>query len=114
MLQDAVDAGAAALKPGAQGWEVDAAAREYLVKAGYPEYQHALGHHLGTGLGEGTARDQGDPVAPVLGARRVHSVRRLPRVERAVSRRLKGRSDCLVLNASDPPAWTMGRDDPVS
>jgi Xaa-Pro aminopeptidase len=43
----AVLAGAEKLKPGVQGWEVDAAAREYLVKAGYPEYQHALGHHLG-------------------------------------------------------------------
>jgi Xaa-Pro aminopeptidase len=43
----AIDAGAAQLKPGAKGWEVDAAARDYLVKAGYPEYKHALGHHLG-------------------------------------------------------------------
>ena len=43
----AIDAGAAVLKPGVQGWEVDAAARAYLVTAGYPEYQHALGHGLG-------------------------------------------------------------------
>ncbi len=43
----ALDAGAAMLKPGVAGWEVDAAARETLVKAGYPEYQHALGHHVG-------------------------------------------------------------------
>jgi Xaa-Pro aminopeptidase len=43
----AIDAGAAQLKPGAKGWEVDAAARDYLVRAGYPEYKHALGHHLG-------------------------------------------------------------------
>ncbi len=43
----AIDAGAAKLKPGALGWEVDQAARSYLVEAGYPEYQHALGHHLG-------------------------------------------------------------------
>jgi Xaa-Pro aminopeptidase len=43
----AIDAGAAALKPGVKGWQVDAAARAYLVEAGYPEYQHALGHHLG-------------------------------------------------------------------
>ena len=43
----AIDAGAAKLKPGALGWEVDQAARSYLVAAGYPEYQHALGHHLG-------------------------------------------------------------------
>ncbi|MEA2574073.1 MAG: hypothetical protein QOH93_1371 [Chloroflexia bacterium] len=43
----AIDAGAALLKPGVHGWEVDAAARSYLVAAGYPEYQHALGHGLG-------------------------------------------------------------------
>ena len=43
----AIDAGAAVLKPGVRGWEVDAAARSYLVEAGYPEYQHALGHGLG-------------------------------------------------------------------
>jgi Xaa-Pro aminopeptidase len=43
----ALDAGAEKLRPGAAGWEVDAAARAALVKAGYPEYQHALGHQLG-------------------------------------------------------------------
>ncbi|MFL5734475.1 MAG: M24 family metallopeptidase [Chloroflexia bacterium] len=43
----AIDAGAEKLKPDAQGWQVDAAARAFLIQAGYPEYQHALGHHLG-------------------------------------------------------------------
>jgi Xaa-Pro aminopeptidase len=43
----AIDAGAAALRPGVTGWQVDAAARAYLVEAGYPEYRHALGHGLG-------------------------------------------------------------------
>ena len=43
----ALDAGAEKLKPGAVCWEVDAAARASLTKAGYPEFQHALGHHLG-------------------------------------------------------------------
>jgi Xaa-Pro aminopeptidase len=43
----AIDAGAARLKPGVVGWQVDDAAREYLVSAGYPEYRHALGHGLG-------------------------------------------------------------------
>jgi Xaa-Pro aminopeptidase len=43
----AIDAGAEALRPGAIGWHVDAAARTYLVEAGYPEYKHALGHGLG-------------------------------------------------------------------
>lgn len=35
------------LKPGVEGWQVDAAARAALVAEGYPEYQHAFGHHLG-------------------------------------------------------------------
>jgi Xaa-Pro aminopeptidase len=43
----AMDAGAALLKPGVQGWEVDQAARDYLTSQGYPEYRHALGHGLG-------------------------------------------------------------------
>ncbi|MEO8286493.1 MAG: Xaa-Pro peptidase family protein [Chloroflexota bacterium] len=51
----AIDAGAAALKPGAEGWQVDAAARAYLVEAGYPEYMHALGHHLGRVAHDGSS-----------------------------------------------------------
>lgn len=43
----AIDAGAAVLKPGVQGWEVDAAARAFIVEAGYEEYMHALGHQVG-------------------------------------------------------------------
>ncbi len=43
----AIHAGAEKLKPGVPGWEVDAAARSALAQAGYPEYPHALGHHLG-------------------------------------------------------------------
>ncbi len=40
-------AGAERLRVGVQGFEVDAAARSALATAGYPEYQHALGHQLG-------------------------------------------------------------------
>lgn len=40
-------AGFEALKPGVEGWQVDQAARSSLVASGYPEYQHAFGHHLG-------------------------------------------------------------------
>ncbi len=43
----ALEAGRAALKPGVRGWEVDRAARSTLVEAGYPEYLHAFGHHIG-------------------------------------------------------------------
>jgi len=56
----ALEAGRAALKPGVRGWEVDAAARQALVGAGYPEYMHAFGHHIGR-----TAHDG----ATVLGPR---------------------------------------------
>jgi len=43
----ALEAGRMALKPGVRGWEVDATARQALVDAGYPEYMHAFGHHIG-------------------------------------------------------------------
>jgi len=43
----ALEAGRAALRPGAKGWEIDAAARSTLVEAGYEEYLHAFGHHVG-------------------------------------------------------------------
>lgn len=43
----AIQAGASVLRPGVCGYEVDAAARAFLVAAGYPEYLHALGHQVG-------------------------------------------------------------------
>lgn len=49
----ALEAGRAALKPGAKGWQVDAAAREELVRQGYPEYMHAFGHHVGSNAHDG-------------------------------------------------------------
>jgi Xaa-Pro aminopeptidase len=55
----AVDAGAAVLRPGVAGWEVDAAARESLTGAGYPEPMYALGHQLGR-----SAHDGGTVLAP--------------------------------------------------
>ena len=58
-LWAAVDAGAAALRPGAVGWEVDAAARETLVVAGYPEPMYSLGHQLGR-----SAHDGGTTLGP--------------------------------------------------
>jgi Xaa-Pro aminopeptidase len=48
-----MDAGAAALRPGVEGHEVDAAARASLVGAGYEEPMHALGHQLGRAVHDG-------------------------------------------------------------
>jgi Xaa-Pro aminopeptidase len=58
-LWAAMDAGAAALRPGAVGWEVDAAARATLTDAGFPEPMYSLGHQLGR-----TAHDGGTLLGP--------------------------------------------------
>jgi Xaa-Pro aminopeptidase len=52
-LWASLDTGAAALRSGALGHEVDAAAREVLVSAGFPEPKHALGHQLGRSAHDG-------------------------------------------------------------
>ena len=52
-LWAALDAGAGMLRPGAVGWEVDAAARSTLVNAGFPEPMYALGHQLGRSAHDG-------------------------------------------------------------
>jgi Xaa-Pro aminopeptidase len=49
-----IRAGEAALKPGAIGWEVDAAARSTITEWGYPAYQHALGHQMGRSAHDGS------------------------------------------------------------
>ncbi len=49
----AVDAAVAAMRPGATGVEVDAAARQVIVDAGYPEFRYATGHHLGRNAHDG-------------------------------------------------------------
>ncbi|MHC4415490.1 MAG: M24 family metallopeptidase [Planctomycetota bacterium] len=49
----AIRAGAQALKPGVEGWQVDAAARQILCDAGYPDYQHATGHQVGRSAHDG-------------------------------------------------------------
>jgi Xaa-Pro aminopeptidase len=54
-VRGAILSAAEVLKPGVLGWEVDQAARSYLVKAGYPEYQHATGHHVGRTVHDGAS-----------------------------------------------------------
>ncbi|MBP3956676.1 aminopeptidase P family protein [Gemmata sp. G18] len=49
----AIDAGAGVLRPGVRGFEVDAAAREVVVGAGYAEFKHGLGHGLGRAVHDG-------------------------------------------------------------
>jgi Xaa-Pro dipeptidase len=52
---DAISAGAEMLKPGIEGWKVDEAARSTLVRHGYAEYMHALGHQVGRMAHDGGA-----------------------------------------------------------
>jgi Xaa-Pro aminopeptidase len=41
------------IKPGVKGYEVDKLARDHVVSQGYDEFQHALGHQLGTKAHDG-------------------------------------------------------------
>jgi Xaa-Pro aminopeptidase len=52
-IVEAIELGARSLVPGALGWEVDEKARKLLLSRGYPEYPHALGHHLGRAVHDG-------------------------------------------------------------
>jgi Xaa-Pro aminopeptidase len=49
----AIELAAGALRPGVAGWEIDQMARDHLTSRGYPEYAHALGHHLGRAVHDG-------------------------------------------------------------
>jgi len=53
VVRQALLSGAAALRPGTRGWEVDQAARSTIVAGGLPEYKHAFGHHLGRATHDG-------------------------------------------------------------
>ncbi len=47
VVYGAIKAGESRLTPGTPGWQVDEAAREFIVDNGFPEYMHAFGHLLG-------------------------------------------------------------------
>jgi len=55
VIKGIIETTAGACRPGMEGWEVDAMARKILTEAGYPEYQHALGHQLGRDAHDGGA-----------------------------------------------------------
>ncbi|MBS1249917.1 MAG: Aminopeptidase YpdF [Chloroflexi bacterium] len=55
----AIDAAMDVLRPGITGQEVDAAAREVVTGAGYPEYKYGTGHQVGR-----EAHDGGTLLAP--------------------------------------------------
>jgi Xaa-Pro aminopeptidase len=52
-VRKAIETAKAALKPGVECWEVDAAARKVVVDAGYPEYGHGTGHQVGRAAHDG-------------------------------------------------------------
>lgn len=42
-----------AIEPGKKGYEIDAVARKVITDAGYPEYNHGLGHQVGREVHDG-------------------------------------------------------------
>jgi Xaa-Pro aminopeptidase len=55
VIRDSIQMAANELKPGKKGWEIDKIARDYIVKNGYDEYPHGLGHQLGRKAHDGGA-----------------------------------------------------------
>ncbi len=60
VIDRCIQAAASALKPGARGWEVDAAARKVLEDEGMPSWDYALGHQVGR-----AAHDGGTTLGPL-------------------------------------------------
>jgi Xaa-Pro aminopeptidase len=55
VIVKAIEACRKALKPGVKGKKIDSIARKMIVKAGYPEYPHGLGHQIGRNVHDGGA-----------------------------------------------------------
>lgn len=56
VIKEAIQLSAKKLKPGIKAYEVDLVARNYIVKNGYEEYPHGLGHQIGRLAHESGAR----------------------------------------------------------
>jgi Xaa-Pro aminopeptidase len=54
-IVQAIELSRQAMKPGAQGCDIDAVARKVIVEAGYAEFPHALGHQVGRFPHDGAA-----------------------------------------------------------
>ncbi len=55
VIKESIQLAAAELKPGKLGWEIDLVARDNILKHGYEEYPHGLGHQLGRFAHDGGA-----------------------------------------------------------
>lgn len=53
IIDEAIQAGAAALRPGVQGWEVDQVAREIFEREGLEPWPFSLGHQVGRAVHDG-------------------------------------------------------------
>jgi Xaa-Pro aminopeptidase len=55
VIREAIQKAAKALKPGVEGWTIDAVARKHITDAGYEEFPHGLGHQVGRKAHDGSA-----------------------------------------------------------
>jgi len=53
VIRDSIKLAADSIKPGVISWKADAVARNFIVKNGYLEYPHALGHQVGRAAHDG-------------------------------------------------------------
>ena len=52
---DAIESSKQAIRPGIKATEIDAVARDIVVRNGYEEFPHGLGHQVGRFSHDGTA-----------------------------------------------------------